>query len=518
MDGLIISNSIILQDIFQLYLQLAEKVQNLHSNKKFINIDALERLFSQLYWKRRELDDLYMSNMITEFNEKAVIKAIREEYKAKGIKLKTAHKIPISIQTEMVKIRYQRYMLVPKNAEDAKRLMELEGKRSVFPLDIALGVSELPHNMTVRAMLKVSKIAQAASSYKEASKILAEDHGISLDPATIMAVTNHIGHLAFANETAQADECYNNLISGKISFPEKRKDGILYIEMDGAFVNTREKSEKFDSSWRENKLGVVFSSDNKQIVQKRKEDSKREILLDGTERKRFLLTKKHYTAYVGSVDEFKKLLFNCAILGGYGNYKETVIISDGATWIRNVKDELFCDAQQILDYFHLTEKVCHFARGYFKINIVNSTNTKHKNNNINIEENANYIKYKEWKDEVCLKILKSKIDDVLSDITKKEKQLRVKNNKLSTYIYNNIQTTDYATYLKKGYEIGSGAIESANKTILQRRLDGPGMRWYAESAQNMVTLRAKMESGKWFDDVVVPVNKFYKIPEKEHIF
>ncbi|MDR0684516.1 MAG: hypothetical protein LBF83_05255 [Spirochaetaceae bacterium] len=32
-------------------------------------------------------------------------------------------------------------------------------------------------------------------------------------------------------------------------------------------------------------------------------------------------------------------------------------MSDGAAWIRNMVEELFPDAQQILDFFHLCENV-----------------------------------------------------------------------------------------------------------------------------------------------------------------
>jgi hypothetical protein len=46
-------------------------------------------------------------------------------------------------------------------------------------------------------------------------------------------------------------------------------------------------------------------------------------------------------------------MFSLAVRNGYGKYKETVLIGDGATWIRSMKEELFPDAQQILDFSHL---------------------------------------------------------------------------------------------------------------------------------------------------------------------
>lgn len=57
------------------------------------------------------------------------------------------------------------------------------------------------------------------------------------------------------------------------------------------------------------------------------------------------------------------------------------------------------------------------------------------------------------------------------------------------------------TYVKnnreKGYYIGSGPIESGNKTVLQKRCKQAGMRWDEQNAQKLLKLRAKAESGLW---------------------
>jgi hypothetical protein len=56
---------------------------------------------------------------------------------------------------------------------------------------------------------------------------------------------------------------------------------------------------------------------------------------------------------------------------------------------------------------------------------------------------------------------------------------------------------DYAAYKRQGYYIGSGPIESGNKTAAQKRCKQAGMRWDEAHAQEMVTLKAKEESGSW---------------------
>ena len=61
---------------------------------------------------------------------------------------------------------------------------------------------------------------------------------------------------------------------------------------------------------------------------------------------------------------------------------------------------------------------------------------------------------------------------------------------------------NYPEYKAKGYFCGSGAIESGNKVVLQKRLKQAGMQWEAQTAQYLLTLKTKYESGRWEPDVV----------------
>jgi hypothetical protein len=66
-----------------------------------------------------------------------------------------------------------------------------------------------------------------------------------------------------------------------------------------------------------------------------------------------------------------------------------------------------------------------------------------------------------------------------------------------TYIEHNKNKIGYVEYKRRGYYIGSGPIESGNKTVVQKRCNQAGMRWNEGNAQDMVTLKAKEESGRW---------------------
>jgi hypothetical protein len=80
------------------------------------------------------------------------------------------------------------------------------------------------------------------------------------------------------------------------------------------------------------------------------------------------------------------------------------------------------------------------------------------------------------------------------------------------YLDNNKDNIDYAKYRAKGYFIGRGAIESSNKTVLQRRLKYGAMRWNLPSGQAVVTLVAKARSDLWESKVVQATYDYYGEP------
>lgn len=55
----------------------------------------------------------------------------------------------------------------------------------------------------------------------------------------------------------------------------------------------------------------------------------------------------------------------------------------------------------------------------------------------------------------------------------------------------------YAEFQALGYPIGSGAVESANKLVVEARLKGSGMHWAREHVNPMVALRNIICSGRW---------------------
>jgi hypothetical protein len=386
--------------------------------------------------------------------------------------LRTNKRYSRSVLTTNGSLSIVRYVLRPKTNADADALQALEGLSAVVPLDDYLNITNLPFKMTPEVMINVAIWAQSQCSYQEAEDAMFRAHQLRISDDTIREVTNYIGNIVFREDCRKADEDFDKLNSGKLRFPNQKKKGILYVETDGAALNTRSKDEN-GSSWRENKLGIVFSSDNIYTWTNKKGEKQRQI------------NKREYISYIGSVTEFKKHLFSCALKNGYGKYAKTILISDGATWIRNMREELFPDAQQILDYYHLCENVNTYAKQLF------GTETS---------------QYSTWANEICALLKDSKWNEVLEELKHRKKPPSCPID-LVGYINNNISNIDYARYIDEGYFIGSGAIESGNKSVLHQRLKQAGMRWNTQTAQYLLTLRTKYKSGLWTQEVERPVLK-----------
>jgi hypothetical protein len=56
---------------------------------------------------------------------------------------------------------------------------------------------------------------------------------------------------------------------------------------------------------------------------------------------------------------------------------------------------------------------------------------------------------------------------------------------------------NYAKAIEENLPIGSGEVESAHRTILQKRLKIPGAWWRLERAEEMAQLRALRANNRW---------------------
>ena len=325
------------------------------------------------------------------------------------------------------------------------------------------------HRITKKMTETISYIAQLVPSFERASEALKKLMNIEASATQIRIVSEEVGRKMFEKDMKEAKKAYERPEEeAEQEVSRKRKDGILYILADGSQVNTRIEDEK-GSTWKEMKLGLVFKDSD---VIKRGDES-------------HIITKKEYVSYFGSVEQFNKLLFKAAVKGGYGKIKETVIIGDGAPWVSNLCQEVFHDAESILDFYHLSKNVNEYGKYIYP---------------------EDEIKRKAWIKEVLDGVTKGRVNEAIKLVEEKKVDETPGNIvNLWTYITNNANRINYKEYKKKGYYIGSGSIESGNKMVIQQRMKQAGMRWSIAGGQEIAVLRTKYESGLW-DEIIDIIN------------
>ena len=248
------------------------------------------------------------------------------------------------------KLKYRRYLMYPAEASSRQRLMGIAGVRSVAPLDEFLGTDNIPFAYTTDLALHIARTAACSSSYEDAADRLRQ-YGVGADQAR--RVTDYVGDIINTYDKARIAELvrgYDPKRCRAAKRGRRLKEGFtLYLEMDGAFFNTRGKNIE-GSSWKETKLGLAFKSSD-------------------------LIADKGGSLHVGyreylstneGVETFRNCLMALAISNGLYEANRVVILSDGAPWISNTRDALFPFATRILDLYHLKEKVGKFSFQVFK--------------------------------------------------------------------------------------------------------------------------------------------------------
>jgi hypothetical protein len=305
--------------------------------------------------------------------------------------------------------------------------------------------------------------------FEEASQTLKKLIGIEVSPTQMHIISEEIGKQVFEKDSLEANKAYNK---PEEAAPQElslyRKEGRLYIIVDGSQVNTRFKDNN-GSSWKEMKLGLIFN--DKDTIR--------------TSSDNCIIIKKQYVPYFGSSGEFKKFVFLTAAKAGYGKIKEVVVMGDGAQWIWNMCEELFPDAVQILDFYHFSENVHNYSKVLYT---------------------ENEVARKGFVNKAIGFTLEGEIDKVVKFVEEKKlSKLPDGTVNLPVYILNNRERINYSDLKKDGYYIGSGAIESGNKVVIQKRMKQSGMRWSIEGGQYIAALRGKYKSGNW-DEVVDIIN------------
>lgn len=304
------------------------------------------------------------------------------------------------------------------------------------------------------------------TSFREASDVLKRLNGIKLSSTEIDTLTESKAKEVqnqFSARIKKIPHDCDGRISPAILDISNKPERTVYLETDGCFVPTEEE-------WRECKTLLLFETEKK--------DDK------------ILLKNKQYYSTIKGIIPFKKQVRT--ILEDYCDTSKVkvVCLGDGAKWIWRMVQELIPEGRtEILDWYHVSERIGEIA---LKLHPTNENNRKELRDEVN-----GYFYSSEYEKAIA------KLNKIYEETKSDEvKELIYKD---INYFDSNKERMNYKKYREEGYAIGSGAVESANKYVVQRRLKIPGSIWTVQNADAMAHLRAEYINGN--------MDKIYGIKE-----
>jgi len=189
--------------------------------------------------------------------------------------------------------------------------------------------------------------------------------------------------------------------------------------------------------------------------------------------RRFLVT------CLGNADAiFSRLWAELEQLGWLGANTVVVLVGDGAEWIWN-RAWIFPRRCEILDFWHALEHAWRFAR---------------------LPYGEGSKRAERWVHQLAQDLRAGKVEAViqrLQRLTPSNEDARQYLKELIGYYRDNAQRMRYDEYLRLGYGIGSGAVESAHKQVVHARMRQAGMRWSEAGARRLLALRLQLLNDRW---------------------
>jgi len=183
------------------------------------------------------------------------------------------------------------------------------------------------------------------------------------------------------------------------------------------------------------------------------------------------VVRRFLVSCLGDADDiFHRLYAQVRELGWLGPNTMVVIVGDGAEWIWN-RAKCYVRRCEILDFWHAMEYAWGFAR---------------------LRYGEGSKQADQWVRQIGIDLKAGKIDEVIARLKRlhpKSPQLRASLDSLIRYYSENASRMHYDEYIRLGYGIGSGAVESAHKQVIHARMRQAGMRWSEAGARRLLALR-----------------------------
>ena len=252
----------------------------------------------------------------------------------------------------------------------------------------------------------------------------------------------------------------------------------VVVESDGGRMKMRKnkaqtgkskgKHPKYDTDWREPKLFIIYTVDARG-----KKEKQGRVWIDGT--------------FQGP-DHLAELLATWLHRLGVAQAESVTFIADGAPWIWDRFDWVVetlklpsAKVQYVLDFYHAAQ---HISLALGELSLEDADRKKY------YRELRSELRHSRW--QVVMSRLEKLGGDLLSDessIFSRELRFIRKHGKCGHL--------NYTTYTRRGLPMGSGAIESTIRRVINLRLKGNGMFWELENAESILQVRCQFLSTEW---------------------
>jgi len=318
------------------------------------------------------------------------------------------------------------------------------------PLDEVLGW--LPGSLSPTVQEGMILVG-AQVPFRQAAALIAHFTHVTVSAATVTRVTEAAGAVLVAVETARVEELERDLPASPAGPP------ILQISIDGAMVPTR-------AGWHEVKTlvaGVVVKL--------------------GTGEAGGRATDLSYCARMTDVTAFARAALGELHRRGLERAGVVVGVVDGAAWCQSFLDYHTPDAVRILDFPHALEHLSAAAQAVFGAGSAEASDW--------LGRQAHALRHGD--PTVVLQALTDLPVDQARDPEAADKARAAE----LAYCTTRIAQMQYRAFAAQGYPIGSGAVESANKLVVEARLKGAGMHWAVANVDPLLALRCAICSGTW---------------------
>jgi hypothetical protein len=313
----------------------------------------------------------------------------------------------------------------------------------LYPLDNVIGISPAQkHSLLAREV-----ILDMATDlpYAKSANYLKDLAYIEVSPQKISELIADEGQMLLGLDEGRRRAAFDDFAI----FPDEiAKKKLAIVQVDSTGINDRATR-----SWMDTKVGIIYSK------------------VKRVSKNRNLITDKHVYATLDSVEKFRERFYIDCHEMGVLTAELVLFVSDGATWIRNLQQEMFPGSIYLLDLWHLKHKIL-LAFGKNMRELADS-----------LAELAGYG------DAVPI------INSIKAELERcRDPDRRSKLKDLLSYVRSNAD--GIKNYGKYGI-VGSGAVEKTTDVLVCRRFKLRGMSWYERNAANLLRLKLLKINGLW---------------------